>query len=53
MTNIFKVKIKINAKTIQNPWITKGFTKSSKKRQKLYEQFLKKRAPQNEKKYKN
>ena len=28
-----KVKIKIKAKTIQNSWITKGITKSSKKKQ--------------------
>ena len=48
-----KVRIKIKAKTIQNPWITKGITKSSKKKQKLYERFLKKRTPQNEQKYKN
>ena len=48
-----KVEIKIKAKTIQNPWITKGITKSSKKKQKLYETFLKKRTPQNEQKYKN
>ena len=31
----------------------KGITKSSKKKQKLYERFLKKRTPQNEQKYKN
>ena len=37
---------KIKAKTIQNPWITKGITKFSKKKQKLYERFLKKRTPQ-------
>ena len=46
MTNLF-------AKTIQNPWITKGITKSSKKKQKLYARFLKQRTPQNEQKYKN
>ena len=48
-----KVRIKIKAITIQNPWITKGITKSSEKKQKLYERFLKKRTPQNEQKYKN
>ena len=48
-----KVRIKIKTKTIQNPWITKGITKSSKKKQKLYKRFLKKRTPQNEQKYKN
>ena len=40
-----KVRIKIRAKTIQNPWITKGITKSSKEKEKLYEWFLKKRTP--------
>ena len=48
-----KVRIKIKAKTIQNPWITKGITKSSRKKQKLYERFLKKHTQQNEQKYKN
>ena len=47
-----KVRIKIKAKTIQNSWTTKDITKSSKKKQKLYERFLKKLAPQNEQKYK-
>ena len=46
------IRIKIKAKTIQNPWITKVITKSSKKKQKLYERFLKNRTPQNEQKYK-
>ena len=40
-----KVRIKIKAKSFQNPWITKF----SKKKQKLYERFT----PQNEQKYKN
>ena len=48
-----KVRIKTQAKTIQNPWITKGITKTSKKKQKLYEWFFKKRSPQNEQKYKH
>ena len=48
-----KVRIKIKAKIIQNSWITKGITKSSKKKQKLYELFFKKRTPENEQKYKN
>ena len=47
-----KVSIKIKVITIQNPWITKGITKSSKRKQKLYERFLKK-CTQNEQKYKN
>ena len=48
-----KVKIKIKAKTIQNPWIPKGIAKTSKKKQKLYERFLKKRTQQNGQTYKN
>ena len=47
-----KVIIKIKAKTIQNHWITKGITKSSKKKQKLYKRFLKKAYSQSEQKYK-
>ena len=43
----------MKAKIIQNPWITKVITKSSKRKQKLYERFLKKRTPQNEQRYKN
>ena len=46
------VKIKTKAKTIQNPWLTKGIAKSFKKEQKLYEWFLKRCTPQNEQKYK-
>ena len=38
-----KVRIKIKAKTNQNPWITKGIRKG----------FLKKRTPQNEQQYRN
>ena len=48
-----KVRIEIKTKTLQSPWITKGITKYSKKKQKLYERFLKKHTPQNEQKYKN
>ena len=48
-----EVRIKIKVETIQNPWITKGITNSSKKKEKRYERFLKKRTPQNEQKYKN
>ena len=48
-----KKRIKIKTKTIQNPLITKNITKSSKKKQKLYERFLQKRTPPNEQKYKN
>ena len=45
-----QVRIKIKAKTIQNPWITKYITKSSKKKLNLYDQFLKKRTPENKQK---
>ena len=36
-----------------NPWVTKGIAKSSKKKQRLYEKYLKKRTPENEKIYKS
>ena len=39
-------------KTLQNPWMTKGLLKSSKRKQKLYEKFLKKRTSRNESIYK-
>ena len=35
----------VKRKTLQNPWMTKGFLKSSKRKQKLYEKFVKKRSP--------
>lgn len=35
-------KFYINSKSILSPWITKGLLKSSRKKQKLYEKFLKK-----------
>ena len=45
----------MKVKTNQNPWITKGIRKSFKKKEKLYEQFLKKRTPRGEqyRNYKN
>ena len=36
-----------------NPWITKGIEQSFKRKQKLYEKFLKNRSIQNEKIYKD
>ena len=39
-------------KSDQSPWITKGIAKSSKKKQKLYEKFLKNRTPINDETYK-
>ena len=41
------VKIKVKARNSFRPWITKDITKSSKKKQKLYEKRLKNRNPQN------
>ena len=37
-----KIKVKLKPQRQFNPWITKGIRKSSKKKQKLYEKFLKK-----------
>ena len=34
-------KIKIKAKDLESPWITNGIKKSSKKKQRLYQKFLK------------
>lgn len=47
-----KRKFNIKAKTLLSPWMSKGLLKSSKKKQKLYEKFLKNKTHQNEKKYK-
>ena len=46
-------KIKIKAKDLESPWITDGIKKSSKKKQRLYQKFLKKRTETNESEYKN
>ena len=46
--SILKVKFRSN----QNPWITKGIVKSSKKKTRLYEKFLKNRTQKNEETYK-
>ena len=32
----------VKRKTLQNPWMAKGLLKSSKRKQKLYEKFMKK-----------
>ena len=42
----------VKRKTLQNPWMTKGLLKLSKRKQKLYEKFVKKRSPRNENIYK-
>ena len=47
-----KFKISLNQRKNLSPWKTKGIKKSSKKKQKLYEKFLKKRNAFNEKAYK-
>ena len=47
-----KSEVKVKFKSDQSPWITKGIAKSSKKKQRLYEKFLKNRTPQNEETYK-
>ena len=36
-----KNKIKLKSKDLKNQWITKGIKKSSKRKQRLYEKFLK------------
>ena len=53
--NIFfpKKKIQIKTKSQSSPWITTGIIKSSKRKQKLYEKFLKRKTPRNEENYKN
>ena len=38
-----KKKIKLKPQKYNNPWINKGIKKSSKRKQKLYEKFLKNR----------
>ena len=49
----FPVKeVIIKTKTLLNPWFTKGIKKSSKKKQKLHEKFLKKGTRKNEEIYK-
>ena len=49
----FRLKtFSVKRKTLQNRWMTKGFLKLSKRKQKLYERFVKKRSPRNENIYK-
>ena len=43
-----KSEVKVKFKSDQSPWITKRMAKSSKKKQRLYEKFLKNRTPKNE-----
>ena len=44
-----KTKFKIKSNNKANSWITRGIAKSSKRKPKLYEKFLKNRSIQNEK----
>ena len=46
-------KIQIKSKNLASPWITSGIVKSSKRKQKLYEKFLKHKTPISEEIYKN
>ena len=48
-----KQKIKVKSKDLQSPWVTKGIKKSSKKKQRLYQKFLKNRNVKNETEYKS
>ena len=47
-----KIKVKLKTQGQFNLWIIKGIRKSSKEKQKLYENFLKKRTKQSETEYK-
>ena len=46
------ISIEIKSKYLNTPWITKGIRKSSKRKQRLYEKYLKIRSKENEKTYK-
>ena len=48
-----KKRVRVKFKNLINPWETKGITKSSKKKQRLYQKYLKKRTSKNEKIYKS
>ena len=45
-------KIEIKQKNLSSPWISKGLRKSSKRKQRLYEKFLKQRSDKNYETYK-
>ena len=47
-----KSEVKLQFESNQSPWITEGIAKSSKKKQRLYEKFIKNRTPKNEETYK-
>ena len=46
-------KIELSSKTLTSPWMSKGLLKSSRKKQKLYEKFLRLKTYRNEIAYKN
>ena len=49
----FPIKeVSVKLENVFNPWMTKRLQKSSKKKQKLYDKFLKSKTNENEKKYK-
>ena len=52
VTFIKTIKSKIKSNKKANPWITKEIVKSSERKQKLHEKYLKNRSIQNEKLYK-
>ena len=47
-----KVKVQIKIKSFHNPWITKGIAKPSKRKQKFYEKYLKRKTNETETSYK-
>ena len=50
----FPIKeVSVKLENVFNPWMTKRLQKSSKKKQDLYDKFLKSKAKENEKKYKS
>ena len=48
-----KDRILINNKNLASPWKTKGILKPSRRKQKLYEMFLKRKTTRDEENYKN
>ena len=47
-----KITYEVKTKTLLSPWMTRGLLKSSKKKQKLYEKYLKSRTNKNDTNYK-
>ena len=46
-------EIEIKPKSLKTPWFSKGVSKSSKTKQRLYIKFLKNKSAESEEKYKN